>query len=380
MMGNIDMRRGRRPERADRRPITRRASRFAPAVSALLALPALAMLPASEVGPGSADASPAAMPAATRVPSASFDPELGPARAGSENLGRQFEAATAPFAVSVDEQSISHEVMAVAVLPESTLDVKVLGPEGAGGYDLRFSSGSLVETTLEGWTWKAPTEPGIYALRVEAEGSTEAVHLNLIALHPSEHVSGGQLHGYRIGQYQERPLRGDPAYLAPRGFAEVPTDAEDILLSPHFTLGQFLCKQPGDPRFLALSMPLVRKLEAVLAKANESGITAPTLNVMSGFRTPWYNAAIGNKTIYSRHLWGDAADIFIDVDGDSDMDDLNGDGRSDHLDARLLADIVQEVEAAGRPDITVGGIGLYRRAPHRGPFVHVDARGQVARW
>lgn len=359
---------------------SRRALRFAPVIAVLLGAPALAMVAASEVTPTSAEASPALATVSARLPLASFDPELAPARAGTRSSDGEFEAATAPFDVKIGERAISHEVMAVTIFPGATMEVGISDPSGAGGYSLRFGSGTLVGTTPDGWTWSAPSEPGIYALRVEAEGSTEAVHVNVIALHPSEHVSGGELHGYRIGQYQERPLRGDPAYLAPAGFAEVPVGAEDVLVSPHFTIGQFLCKQEGDPRFLALSMPLVRKLEAVLARANESGIKTPTLHVMSGFRTPWYNAAIGNTTVYSRHLWGDAADVFVDVDGDFDMDDLNGDGLSDHRDARVLADLVEEVEAFGRSDILAGGIGLYRRASHRGPFVHVDARGTAARW
>ena len=28
----------------------------------------------------------------------------------------------------------------------------------------------------------------------------------------------------------------------------------------------------------------------------------------------------------------------------------------------------------------VGGLGIYGPAPHRGPFIHVDVRGEAARW
>jgi hypothetical protein len=308
------------------------------------------------------------------------DPELAPLRAGGEGPSDSFEVALAPFGVMLDQQMVEYEVMAVPVLPGAVVDVRAPVADGPIGYRLRFAEGRVVETTPHGWTWQAPEEAGITALRIEAEGSTDAVHINVMVLHPREHVADETLHGYRIGRYQERPLRGNPVYIAPEGFIEVPVAAEDILVSPHFTVGQFLSKQPGSPRFLALSMPLVRKLEAVLTAANASGIETRTFHVMSGFRTPWYNEAIGNKTIYSRHLWGDAADIFVDVDGNHDMDDINGDGRADASDARVLADLVAQVESSGRPGILPGGIGLYRRASHRGPFVHVDARGQTARW
>lgn len=309
-----------------------------------------------------------------------LDPELVPLRADGLVPSVAFETAIAPFGIALDKQTVVYEVMAVTVLPGAAVDVSVLAPEGPAGYGLRFADGELLETTVDGWSWQAPNDPGISALRVEAEHSGDAVHINVMVLHPREHVTDETLHGYRIGRYQERPLRGNPVYVAPQGFVEVPTEAEDILVSPHFTIGQFLSKQPGSPRFLALSLPLVRKLEAVLTSVNASGIQTPTFHVMSGFRTPWYNASIGNKTIYSRHLWGDAADIFVDVDGNHDMDDINGDGRADAGDARLLADLVAQVESSGRPGILAGGIGLYRRASHRGPFVHVDARGQAARW
>jgi len=167
---------------------------------------------------------------------------------------------------------------------------------------------------------------------------------------------------------------------APRGFAEVHARDEDILVSPHFTVGQFLCKQPGEPRYLALSVPLIVKLEAVLARVVEAGYDVRTLHIMSGYRTPWYNRSIGNTTTLSRHLWGDAADIFVDGDGDGYMDDLNGDGRRDVQDARLLFDLVEQVEGSGRPYILTGGLSAYRKNQIRGPFLHVDARGRRARW
>lgn len=52
-------------------------------------------------------------------------------------------------------------------------------------------------------------------------------------------------------------------------------------------------------------------LEFILEKVNAQGYRWETFCVMSGYRTPYYNKAIGNVR-YSRHLWGDAADIFID--------------------------------------------------------------------
>jgi hypothetical protein len=79
-------------------------------------------------------------------------------------------------------------------------------------------------------------------------------------------------------------------------------------------------------------------------------------------------------------VWGGAADIFIDTNGSGRMDDLNGDGRIDMRDAQVLLGIVEDVHKIPRFQRFHGGLGLYGPRAHRGPFVHVDARGFEARW
>ena len=151
-----------------------------------------------------------------------------------------------------------------------------------------------------------------------------------------------------------------------------------MLVSPNFRLGQFLCKQPGTPRYVLVSPRLLVKLEALLAAVNREGHPTRTLTVLSGFRTPAYNRAIGNTTDFSRHLWGDAADVYVDNDGDGDMDDLNGDGRVNVQDARWLFRLMEERLAGG--GLEPGGMATYRRNAAHGLFLHVDARGGRARW
>jgi hypothetical protein len=113
---------------------------------------------------------------------------------------------------------------------------------------------------------------------------------------------------------------------------------------------------------------------------NRRGIDVPRLTVMSAFRTPAYHRSIGNSTRLSRHLWGDAADVFIDADGDGAMDDLNGDGRRDVQDARYLADLIDDMMDDPPPGVHPGGLAPYRPTTAHGGFVHVDARGRRARW
>lgn len=341
---------------------------------------------------------PAALPAP--LPRTVLEPELRVARASGR--ADRYQPQPAPFELRVAGERVPHRVMAVVALPGERLDV-ALGAPGGDAFALQYQAGAADEVGPGVWTWRAPETPGMYALQVSRLGSHPvvsagsdlegasvvinsadgdldgtSVRINVLVAHPRSHGEGERLHGYRLGRYRETPLRGNPAYLPPDGFVEVAPADEDVLVSPHFTIGQFLCKQPGEPQYLAVSVPLLLKLEAVLEKANAAGYHAPTLHVMSGFRTPAYNSGIGNETSYSRHLWGDAADVFVDADGDDDMDDLNRDGKSDLADARFLSQIVERVEAEGA--VSPGGLGIYRRNAAHGPFVHVDARGYRARW
>jgi uncharacterized protein YcbK (DUF882 family) len=102
---------------------------------------------------------------------------------------------------------------------------------------------------------------------------------------------------------------------------------------------------------------------------------------MSGFRSPQYNYTGGTtagRANLSRHMFGDASDIYIDSDGDGQMDDLNHDGKISIDDARVIQQAVDRVEAA-HPEL-VGGAGVYTAAPGHGPFIHIDTRGYRARW
>ena len=135
------------------------------------------------------------------------------------------------------------------------------------------------------------------------------------------------------------------------------------------------------PKVLVLRVPLVDKLELIGEELGRRGLPR-RLHIMSGFRTPQYNAqgvgAKGGRAAASRHMYGDAADVFVDANGDGVMDDLDGDGRVTIDDARVLLAIAEGVEAR-HPDLA-GGLSAYPANSAHGPFVHVDARGVRARW
>lgn len=290
-----------------------------------------------------------------------------------------FESGRLDHALSFDGIRIHWKTFAFFVMPGQVSELE-LHLDDMQAVTATASAGELTRISPMRWQWRAPTRPGLQTLTVRpANAETSTLHVFVKV--PAAQVSDGFLNGYRIGQYPDSPLRNNPVYLPPPGFVEVHPDMLDLPISPHFTLGQFLCKQqPNDwPKYLVLREQLIAKLELILEEVNRRGIRTDSFAVMSGFRTPWYNRMIGNVP-YSRHVWGGAADIYIDTNGDGRMDDLNKDGRVGIRDARVLLAIISDLDETGRLQRLLGGLGLYGPRPHRGPFVHVDARGEMAHW
>ena len=79
-------------------------------------------------------------------------------------------------------------------------------------------------------------------------------------------------------------------------------------------------------------------------------------------------------------MYGDAADIYVDDDGDGTMDDLNGDGLTTLADAKALGEVIEGLSDKSWYQPFEGGLGLYKGNRSHGPFVHVDVRGHPARW
>jgi uncharacterized protein YcbK (DUF882 family) len=119
----------------------------------------------------------------------------------------------------------------------------------------------------------------------------------------------------------------------------------------------------------------------VLAELEAVGYSTVGVRVMSGFRTPTYNETGGDpagRAALSRHMYGDAADIYIDNDGNGMLDDLNGDHRVNMRDIDVIEAAVIRVERA-HPAL-IGGRGVYPGNASHGPFIHIDTRGFPARW
>ena len=267
------------------------------------------------------------------------------------------------------------------VLPGDTLDLEVGAPSGTGPVSVRPSAGAVTEIDAANWRWQAPRTPGSYALRIIPACGSDSVTVRAFVMVPATAVHAGSLNGFRIGRYPPAPVRRQTAYRPPAGFIEVTPENEDLHVTPHLRLRQFLTKQPGEfPKYVVLDPRLLLKLELILQQAQAAGLVKQGFYVMSGYRTPAYNRDLGNVE-FSRHQYGAAADIFIDEHPkDGVMDDLNHDGRIDIRDAAVLYRLIDRnrTDPAFRP--LVGGLAMYPSTSAHGPFVHVDVRGYAARW
>lgn len=286
---------------------------------------------------------------------------------------------------------------ALAPPPDPPLPVTIRNVTGHSGKLLAFIGTREGLADLEhAGLHVAVEEPGVYPVRWP-EGWPAArtnPRASFILLTPFREKRDGRIGPYVLGSWPNEESAKVPsvaaryaatraAYALPRGFVKVTAATAATRVSEHFRLGDFLTKDQAEvwPKYLVLDLKLVDKLELMIVALNEAGHPVKGLHVMSGFRTPRYNArevGPGNRSAVSRHIYGDAADVYPDDDGDGLIDDLNGDGRVDLADARIVAEAAERVEEE-YPDLA-GGVSVYPATAAHGPNVHVDTRGTRARW
>ena len=275
---------------------------------------------------------------------------------------------------------LPHRVGSGFVLPGETVRVEIVDGGVPAAYLLLPQGGVARPVGPRAWEWTAPLSPGVVRMLAVDSLGLDTMRIQAFVMVPFADVKGGMLNGFRIGHYPAEREIGGVRYARPRGFVELTADNLDTPISPHFRIGQFDCRQSEKyPRYVVVAQPLVTKLEAIVDGLGRSGHQVPTLGIMSGYRTPWLNAAKGNVR-YSRHQYGDAVDFFVDADADGRMDDLNGDGKVNTADARTLQCVIENLAVDSREDIRPGGLGTYRWSQMHGPFVHTDARGFRTRW
>jgi len=122
---------------------------------------------------------------------------------------------------------------------------------------------------------------------------------------------------------------------------------------PHFDKTQYL---PIDKKILYKILQLKIELD-------KQDYLGDQFMINSGFRTPFYNEAVGGK-ICSRHQFGDAVDIRVY--------DVNDDQVADAKDAKIVYDLLNQSIIRNE-----GGLGKYKSDSN---VLHFDTRGRRARW
>jgi uncharacterized protein YcbK (DUF882 family) len=232
----------------------------------------------------------------------------------------------------------------------------------------------------------APSQPGVYDLAVKLDQATRQIDdFSVVTLVPFSEKKNGRIGLYYLGSwpFESGGKAKTPNYANPAGFIQVTPQNADTPVSAHFKLRDFLTKDQYNvwPKYILLNPKLLDKLELTIAELERTGHPVRNMHIMSGFRTPEYNYTGGNtqgRANLSRHMYGDASDVFVDNDGNGAEDDLNHDGHVDIRDAMVVQQAVERVEH-DHPEL-VGGVGVYPACCGHGPFTHIDVRGYRARW
>lgn len=260
---------------------------------------------------------------------------------------------------------------------------QTVGAGPSGGASAVLTDGRTTDVSPQ---FEAPANPGIYKLAVEVDRARREISdFSIITMVPFRKKERGRIGQYLLGSwpYERGGRPRTPAYADPKGFIEVTPQNADTWVSEHFRLRDFLTKGQTNvwPKYVLLNAKLLDKLELMIAELESNGHDVRHVQVMSGFRTPEYNTSGGNtagRANLSRHMYGDASDVFVDNDRNGVLDDLNGDGRVDTRDAEVMLQALERVERE-HPEL-VGGVGVYSACCGHGPFTHVDVRGFRARW
>jgi hypothetical protein len=290
----------------------------------------------------------------------------------------------ADFTLRYEDNKIPFKIFSIFLLPGE--EIKLTAKNGKKKSDFAFigSDGQFLYRDGTTLAWKAPEKSGHYSIKVRNKSSNSdnsQITLNIFVLHPYREKQNGYIDGFKIGSYPQIPADKNGYYKTPKGFLKIEKSMLDLMITPHFKLEQFLTNQTEDlPHYVVIKESLLLKLEYLLEEFNNAGFSVNTFGVVSTYRTPYFNKEIGNNTHHTRHIYGDAADIYIDTSGDSQMDDLNNDGKIDINDANVMLDIAVKFDKTTKYSELVGGASSYKSNCVRGPFIHIDTRGFHVTW
>lgn len=288
----------------------------------------------------------------------------------------------ADFSIVYNDLEIPFKTFSIFVLPREKIEISIAEKDQNQQYIIQLGGKEFKSNSS--FKWQAHAEPGHYtaAIRKGKNNSRNSkIKLNVFVLYPYSKKTGEYLDGFKIGKYPKITPAKKPHYSRPKGFLKIEKSFLELKLTPHFKVKQFLTNQSSQfPQYIVIKEKLLLKMEYFLKEVNNEGYKAETFGIVSSYRTPYFNKKLGNQTNFSRHLFGDAADIYIDNNADNWMDDLNCDGKINLADADVLFALAQKFDQQKKYNTLKGGLSSYKGNGVRGPFIHLDTRGFHVNW
>ncbi len=109
------------------------------------------------------------------------------------------------------------------------------------------------------------------------------------------------------------PYNGSAQYSEPARFIDLASADPTLMLAPNFTLDEVMQEHKG--RYALYQTHVMEYLQVI------RDTTGAALYINSGYRNVSYNAGVGGAT-YSRHMYGDAVDMYSGVASLSELADI----------------------------------------------------------
>ena len=282
----------------------------------------------------------------------------------------------------------------LAVLPGENLEVTVNTAIANAKVTLIKDGKPYREDAILNFT--APEKPGTYYIPLALSAGDHRKEMELCVFIPYKGVGKPTDTGFDlsadnqpIGHYRHPNRSGNPkvrnnpdSYQPPvwwmritdlnRNYQVIPGLAAGELVVPSENTG----KQHTD--MIPVCYPMWRTIHTLRQALETKGIPGSALKLISMFRAPGYNRSIGSNA-FGRHIYGDAFDFYIDIEGDGKASDLNRDGKLDRRDAYIIISLIEDLQADGK--IPKGGIGVYNSiGGDHVVTMHLDMRGHRATW
>ena len=282
----------------------------------------------------------------------------------------------------------------LVTLPGDTLEITAAPESGTCQLTLIKDGKPFREDSV--LSLSAPEKPGSYyiPISVNASGGRRESQVCVLVVQKAtgRRASDGldiMVDGLEIGHYRNADrsgsakVRDNPeSYLPPAwwlrlteqncGFEIVPGLCAMDLVAPSEDTGT------RHTDLVPVCYPMWLAVDVVRKGLESRGIPGSAMKLISQFRTPPYNRGIGSNAT-SRHVYGDAFDFYIDLDGKGKAADLNRDGKLDRRDAYPIVALLEDLQAEGK--LPMGGIGIYNTigGDHE-VTLHLDLRGHRATW